>query len=140
MQERRLTARELRRLASLSRSRHRAVRTETLTPDLHLHKPAIHKQVVNHLFVMLFTSPHEESEIALEFWRAYRHLVESRPIAELRLSLINRDEFVAFFNAVKAAESDEDVDVTNSNNANEEERGAHEHDGDDEDGSFDEEE
>ncbi len=92
----------------MSQLRHRTVRTETLKSDLHLHNPLVHKQVTNHLFAMLFASHHSEEETAQEFWRVYRFLIEGRPISELECRLIERDEFVAFFNAVKAASDDSD--------------------------------
>lgn len=144
----RLTARELRRLANLSGSRVRTVRAEPLSQDLHLHHPAVHKQVLNHLFVLLLTSAADEDAVAREFYRVYRHLVEGRPLSELPLTLTSRDEFLSFFNAIRSAVSDDDPDAPA--NTNDRRRGRHgEHDrsddGDDRgdgdgDGNFDDEE
>jgi hypothetical protein len=101
----RLTSRELRRLVSVSNTRDRAVREvpEDVVPDFHLHDPVVHKQVINHLFVLLFTSEAEERDIAWEFYQAYRHLIENRPLTEINLKLIDRDVFIEFFYAVKTA-------------------------------------
>jgi hypothetical protein len=108
--KRRLTSRELRKLTRLSTPQTDTVPNKkvtiapaSLSEDLHLHDSLVHKQVLNHLFVMLFTSHHSEDAIAKEFYRAYRHLVESRPLAELPLDLVDKEEFLSFFSAVKFA-------------------------------------
>lgn len=96
----------------------------------------MHKQVVNHLFVMLVTSVHDEGAIGPEFYRCYRHLVEGRPLSELPLTLADREEFLAFFHAIKASVSDDDPDFTQATDRiSSTARGDHgEHDGDGDDG------
>jgi hypothetical protein len=86
--------------------RHRAVRAPNVdlsSANFLLHNPGVHKQVVNHLFASLMASEYTEEEIALEFWRAYRHLIENLPLSSLPLRLLDKVVFLAFVAEVKAA-------------------------------------
>ena len=52
--------------------------------------PILHKRIVNFLFSCYLTAPHTELRLALEFWQAYRHLVEGKSILDFEFSLIDR--------------------------------------------------
>ena len=58
---------------------------------------------MNHLYVLLFTSPHDEVTMALDFLRGYRHLIENRPLDALVLSCINAQDFVTFVRTTHAS-------------------------------------
>lgn len=80
----------------MSQARNRAVRDDALVHDFPLHDPVAHKRIINQLYVLLFTSAGDETSLALEFWRAYRLLVENGPINELQLDAIDKAKFVRF--------------------------------------------
>jgi len=53
-----------------------------------------HKRVFNFLYVNYFTSNANESEIALEFWRCYRHIAEGLPITTLPIFILQKENII----------------------------------------------
>jgi hypothetical protein len=58
-------------------------------------EPVMHRDVVNFLFTCYLTSPATELNLAVEFWRAYRHLVEGRSILDFPFAVIDREYVVS---------------------------------------------
>lgn len=91
-----LSGRAIRRLTRLSQARNRAVRDDALVHDFPLHDPVAHKRIVNHLYVQLFTSAGDETSLALDFWKAYRLLIENGSLNDLSLSNVDSGKFIRF--------------------------------------------
>ena len=71
----------------------------------------MHKRVVNELFMRLFTSPHPEESIFIEFGRVYRHLIENLPLLDLPLTLIDKPSFIEFVENTKQTGGITDPDI-----------------------------
>lgn len=85
----RLTATDLARLDEVPKLRDSAVRAVT-TNASHLFVSArLHKEVVTFLFAEYQTCPATEEQIALEFWRVYRHVAEGHSILKFNFTLID---------------------------------------------------
>lgn len=78
------------RYVRLPQLRDRAFRGLTIAPASH--DP--HRQIIVALYLTLFVSNKEEVEIALEFWRCYRHIIEGHSIDSIPLTLIPKSVFL----------------------------------------------
>lgn len=90
----------------LSGPRNRAVRAVKPPP---LPPPRIpfdgERQTFVCLYLNLITSEHPEVDIAQEFWRCYKHLLEGGTLANLPIMLIDREAFLEELARVKAQKS-----------------------------------
>lgn len=58
-------------------------------------EPNEHKAVTAAMFAELLLTPASEVTVALEFFRAYRHLFEGGALTDLPVHLINRSSLIA---------------------------------------------
>lgn len=91
----------------MSQARNRAVRDDALVHDFPLHDPTAHKRIINQLYVLLFTSSGDETTLALDFWRAYRLLVENGPVSDLAFETIDKAKFIRFVKETAGVHSPE---------------------------------
>lgn len=75
--------------------RNRALRAVTSNASHVFVSPELHKSIVTFLFSEYLTSSGTEEQAALEFWSAYRHLAEGRPVLEFPFTLIPRDKTIS---------------------------------------------
>lgn len=102
----RLTGSEFARLAELPALRDRALRAVSSNASHIFVSAELHKGVVTFLFSAYLTSSGTEEQIALEFWSAYRHIAEGRPIFEFPFTLINRDTTVSALRRILGGSTD----------------------------------
>ena len=78
------------RLSEVRNRAFRAVKTAKILP------PATHdrlRQILVLLYHCLFLSPSSETEIAVEYFRCSRHLIEGGDVDTLPLTLVSREVF-----------------------------------------------
>lgn len=87
------TKADVNRYVRMSQVRDRTLRA---VGKQHSPPPATHdhlRQTLVLLFNILFLSSHPEQEVALEYLRCSRHLIEGGDVDTLPLSLVNREAF-----------------------------------------------
>jgi len=78
------------RYVRLPQLRDRAFRGLAIAPATH--DP--HRQTIVALYLALFVSNKEEIEIALDFWRCYRHIIEGHSLDTIPLMTVSKEEFL----------------------------------------------
>jgi hypothetical protein len=90
------TKSDINRIVRVSEVRDRAFRAVGEPRGKKILPPATHdrlRQMIVLLHYVLFLSPHTEAEIALEFHRCTRHLIEGGDVDTLPLTLISLEVF-----------------------------------------------
>jgi hypothetical protein len=90
-------AADVNRYLKVARARDRAVeQTVVIVPRAKAFlEPREHKAVTTAMFSEYLIVPEDEQKVALEFFRAYRHLFEGGALTDLPISLINRSSLIA---------------------------------------------